>query len=151
MFDRAFIAEVARHVTRISRVACVTFALAACGSNNTPAVVVEPNLPPSNYRAEILDYLKATLPDPTNIRDAAIAEPALKPSGRETRYVACLRYNAKGEDGTYTGLKERGAYFYAGRMTTIAEVTREQCAGVSYQPFPELEKLCRQAVCPPAR
>lgn len=123
--------------------------LTACSS--TPAVVVEPNIQPANYRAEILDYLRATLPDPTNIQDAYIAEPALKPSGTETRFITCLRYNAKDREGNYAGSKDRAAFFYAGRLTTIADATREQCGGAPYQPFPELQKLCRQLTCPPAR
>jgi hypothetical protein len=33
--------------------------------------------------------------------------------------------------------------FLAGRLDTMVEVKRDECAGVKYQPFPELERLGR--------
>jgi hypothetical protein len=125
--------------------------LAGCGSDfgsKKAEVAVDPNVMPANYRADILAVIHRTLDDPTGIRDAFIAEPALIQSGVETRYAVCLRYNAKTRDGAYGGLKERAAFFYAGQLTTIIEASREQCGKAAYQPFPELEKLCREIVCP---
>jgi hypothetical protein len=147
------LAEVFRYratLSRTLRVAVLAICVSACSSDK-PVAVVEPNLPPTNYRAEILSYLQATLPDPTGVRDAYIAEPALRPSGSETRFVACLRYNAKGADGNYLGMRERAAYFYAGRINTIGDSAKEQCGNAPYQPFPELQKLCREIVCPGTR
>lgn len=136
--------------SRVLRVAMLAAFVAACSSDKA-AVVVEPNIPPTNYRAEILSYLQATLPDPTGVRDAYIAEPALRPSGPETRFIACLRYNAKGADGNYLGMRERAVFFYAGRINTVSDSTKEQCGNAPYQPFPELQKLCREVVCPGTR
>ena len=129
----------------------IAASLAACSGTSAPEPAINPNVPPANYKAEILASVHGSLDDPTGIRDAFIAEPALKPSGRETRYIVCLRFNAKGNDGQYSGIKERAAFFYAGRLTTISDATKEQCGGVAYQPFPELQKLCREVVCSGAR
>jgi hypothetical protein len=104
-----------------------------------------------NYRAEIIERLQVTLEDPSGIREAFIAEPALKPSGNETRYIACLRYNARNKSGAYEGAREKAAFFYNGHLTTLLDATKEQCAGAAYQPLPELEKLCRVSGCPPVR
>jgi hypothetical protein len=84
------------------------------------------------------------LNDPTNIRSASISEPALRPSvGSQARYAVCLRFNAKKGGGEYEGSKERVVFFLAGRLDTMVEARREQCAGAVYQPFPELERLTR--------
>ncbi len=124
-------------------------ALGSCGTKTEAPV--DPNMMPASYKSDILSSLQNTLDDPTGIRDAYIAEPALKPSGTEQRYIVCLRYNAKNADGSYAGVRERAAYFYAGRLTTIADATKEQCGSAPYQHFPELEKLCRISGCPPVR
>jgi hypothetical protein len=105
------------------------------------------NILPTDYRNTIIDTLRNALEDPTNIRDAAIAEPTLKPVGAVSRYVACIRYNAK-SGGQYTGIKEKAVYFYQGQITQIVDATRESCAAAAYKPYPELEKLCREIKCP---
>jgi hypothetical protein len=116
------------------------------GSKPDPAV--ETNVPPADYRTQITETIHRMLDDPTGIRDAFVTEPALKQAGAETRYISCLRYNAKTREGTYGGSKDRAAFFYSGRVTGIVDATRELCGNAPYQPFPELEKLCREAVCP---
>ena len=54
------------------------------------------NVPPENYRAEILAYQRSYLNDPTGIRSAALSQPALRKVGSIERYVVCVRFNAKG-------------------------------------------------------
>jgi hypothetical protein len=125
----------------------VALVLCACAGSRDEKPP-EANIVPPNYKNEILSYVHTTLDDPTNIRDAFMSEPALRPSGAETRYIVCLRYNAKDRTGQYGGNKERAAYFYGGRLTTIEDATKEQCGKAAYQPFPELQKLCREVVCP---
>jgi hypothetical protein len=128
--------------------------LAGCsgmGSAGKTDAPENPNIAPANYRTEILNQLQITLDDPTGIRDAFIAEPAMKQSGAETRYIGCVRYNAKNSEGKYAGVKEKAVFFYAGRMTSMLDATREQCGSAAYQPFPELEKLCRISGCAPVR
>ncbi len=127
--------------------------LTACSGNaNKPDAEPEPNIPPVNYKDDIILAIRGGDEDPTGIRDAAVTIPALKPSGSETRFISCLRYNAKKlSGGPHTGIKEVAAIFYAGKLTAMLPATKEQCAKAPYQPFPELEKLCRELVCPGAR
>lgn len=108
---------------------------------------VEENLYPQGYRAEILEYLKKELSDPSGIRDAFVSEPALADVGSVQRYVVCLRFAPKEADGRYAGLREMVVYYFAGRMTQMVKATPALCGKAAYQPFPELTKLCREAVC----
>ena len=109
----------------------------------------EINAYPTNYKPDILAAMHAYLNDPTGIRDAGIADPALKSVGSAKRYVVCLRFNAKTRfdakknSNDYAGVKEAAAIFVAGRFDRFAETAREACAGATYTPFPELEKLSR--------
>lgn len=96
---------------------------------------------PTNYKSDILAAMHAYVNDPTGIRDSAIAQPMLKPVGSVKHYVACLRFNAKKSGNVYAGVKEIAAVFIAGRLDRFLDPAREQCAGVSYAPFPELGKL----------
>src|SRR5581483_307793 len=63
-----------------------------------PDAPENPNPVPANYRTEILNQLQVTLDDPSGIREAFIAEPTLRPSGNETRYIGCVRYNPRDKD-----------------------------------------------------
>ncbi len=114
---------------------------------------VEENLYPQGYRAEILEYLHKQLPDPSGIRDAFVSDPTLANVGATQRYVACLRFDPKeapskkGEPARYAGLREMAIYYYAGRMTQMVKATPALCGKAAYQPFPELTRLCREAVC----
>jgi hypothetical protein len=133
----------------------------------------EINVPPANYKADILGAMHAYLNDPTGIRDAGISEPALKGVSGHPRYVVCVRYNAKKRGGQgnqqgnqYAGVKELAAVFMVGKFDRFVETRerpqeqsqaeqsaaeqnpREQkapgiCADVAFAPFPELQKLSR--------
>jgi hypothetical protein len=116
----------------------------------TPANDPDINVLPANYKPDIVAAMRAYLSDPTGIRDAGIAEPALKTVGGNLRYVVCLRFNAKKRGAEYAGTKELSAVFVAGRFDRFAEIPkgehddeRGRCAGAAYAPFPELEKLAR--------
>ena len=98
---------------------------------------------PQNYKSDILAMLHVYLRDPTQIRDATASEPKLQLVGQRTRYVVCLRFNAKKSSGEYGGLKQYLAIFVAGRLDQMVEAKPEQCAAADYQPFPEAEKLTR--------
>ena len=103
------------------------------------------NVYPANYKSDILGAMHAYLDDPTGIRDAALSEPALKTLSGTTRYMACLRFNAKkNHSNDYAGAKEIVAVFLAGRFDQFVENpkdVKDVCAGVTDAPFPELEKL----------
>lgn len=106
----------------------------------------ELNVRPANYRQDLVNAMHAYLNDPTGIRDAGIAEPARKPVGGLDRYVVCVRFNAKKRRNEYAGVKEVAAVFLAGRFDRFVEGKpdeHEECAGATYAPFPELEKLLR--------
>lgn len=121
--------------------------LSGCGhdyrlTEREPATEEEINVPPANYKAEILGAMHAYLNDPTGIRDSAIAPPTVKPLGNSKRYMVCLRFNAK-NGKTYTGVREIAAVFVAGRFDRFVEGAHEACADAAYAPFPELGKLSR--------
>jgi hypothetical protein len=139
--------ETAALMRRVAHVAATALMLAACGSSSThfpqSTVVAEANIFPSNWRPEIVAYLRNYLNDPTAVRGAFISEPTLKQLTSVQRYASCVRYNAKKSTGEYEGSKDRVVVFLAGRLDTMVLARGDQCAGVSWQPFPELEKLAR--------
>ena len=98
---------------------------------------------PANYRTDLLSLLRTYLNNPTGVREATVAEPVQREVGGRNRYTACVRFNARETDGSYKGAKERAALFVNGRLDRLAEKTEDLCKGVTYAPFPELEKLTR--------
>jgi hypothetical protein len=98
---------------------------------------------PQNYKSELLAFMQTYLNDPTDVREAQIAEPVLKPVGSSNRYVVCLRYNAKDSQGRYMGAKDSVAVYLRGRFNQLVSATGETCKGAVYQPFPEMQALKR--------
>jgi hypothetical protein len=103
------------------------------------------NAYPTNYKTDILAAMHAYLNDPTAIRDASISEPVLKSASltMSSRYMLCLRFNPKKTATVYEGMREVAAVFVGGRFDQFIETPKDLCAGVTYAPFPELEKLPR--------
>jgi hypothetical protein len=103
------------------------------------------NTYPTSYKTDILAAMRVYLGDPTAIRDASISEPVLKPASltMPSRYMLCVRFNPKKTATVYEGMREVAAVFVAGRFDQFVESPKELCAGVTYAPFPELEKLSR--------
>ena len=100
------------------------------------------NVPPANYKAEVLAYLRNYLNDLSGIRDAAISAPALRTVGTGIeRYVSCVRFSAR-TPGASPGGREYLVIFLAGKLDQMGQ-TREQCKDAAYEPFPELERLRR--------
>jgi hypothetical protein len=100
------------------------------------------NIPPANYRAEIIAYQRSYLNDPTGIRSAAISQPVLKNVGIGDRYVVCVRFNSKNPNGAYAGVRDHMAIFLSGKLDQMG-LARELCKDAVYEPFPELERLTR--------
>jgi hypothetical protein len=98
---------------------------------------------PTDYRAQLLAFLKTYLNNPVGIRDAAMAAPIQRTVGGRLRYVSCLRYNARELDGSYQGAVERAVVYVDARLDRMIEKPGDVCAGAVYAPFPELEKLTR--------
>ena len=135
--------------TKVLVAAAVAAALAAC--HYEPKI--EPNALPraEEYNEYIQDFVRERLSDPTGIRNAFIAEPALRPVGRDTqRYVICFKYEGKDDTNPrqYAGSKEFAAIFYDRRVQQFAPATPELCGQAAYRPYPELQRLCREKVCP---
>jgi hypothetical protein len=98
---------------------------------------------PNNYRAEILAFMRTYLNNPAGVREAFMAEPVQRTVGGRLRYVSCLRFTPRESDGSYRDPRERALLFVDGRLDRVVENASEPCAGATYQPFPELEKLSR--------
>jgi len=104
------------------------------------------NIPPQNYRQDLIAYMRTYLNDPTGIRDAGVAPPSLKDFGAGQRFMTCVRFNARNSDGKYTGSKEGVAVYVSGKLDRYFDTpreTRELCKDAAYAPFPELEALKR--------
>lgn len=120
--------------------------LAGCGSASQSAADVGPF--PARYREMARDYLRKTLFDPYSVRDAEIAEPAVKASihlvDPTPGWTICVRYNAKNRLGAYTGMTENALLVRGDRITiSLNELTRAaptigMCRDAKWAPFPEL-------------
>jgi hypothetical protein len=125
-------------------------ALAACASSDEGKSITftddrgVSNQPfPNNYRAEILAFMKTYLNNPAGVRDAVMAEPVQRTVGGRLRYVSCLRFATRESDSAYREPRERAVLYVDGRLDRVIENAGEPCAGATYVPFPELEKLSR--------
>ena len=123
--------------------------LAACAGSDEKSITftddrgVSEQPFPANYRAELMAFLKTYLNNPKGVRDAAMAEPSQRVVGGRQRYVTCLHYDARGMDGNYGGSRERAVVYVDGRLDRVIENAAEVCAGATYAPFPEMEKMTR--------
>jgi hypothetical protein len=137
-------------------------ALGACASarsrEDREARLARINVYPANYKTDVAMALRAYVSDPTDIRDAFIDPPALRPVGTQNRYASCVRFNAKNGEGRYTGSRDVMAVFSSGRFDQFAEAAaldasgeptplalqvKEHCAQAEYGRFPEVEALRR--------
>ena len=116
-------------------------ALAGCSGSfggskrNQPDVVVDSNLYPSNYRAQIATMLATVLTNRAEFVGTLIAPPALKPvaDSQNLHYVVCLQFAGSPEHNTKVMI------YLGGTPTQYVDATPEQCAGAAYQPFTELQ------------
>jgi hypothetical protein len=124
----------------------LALSLAACGGSGSFGArndaEEEAKLYPANYKADVIAFLRTYLNDPSNIREPAVSEPSFQQVGPESRYVACLRFNARSAGGTYAGVKDNLVIFVAGKLDRMVPA-QERCVAASYQPFPELGRLAR--------
>jgi hypothetical protein len=135
-----------RSAASISLLLAIAIALAACTSSSKEPEPA-PNIFPNNYKQEIIETLTRLFDDPTNVRDAYITEPVLRPAGKEERYTVCIRSNSRNVMREYGGAKDRIAYFFSGHLNQLIDATKEQCGNAPYSPFPELEKICLGKKC----
>lgn len=123
--------------------------LAACGTSEGGGMSFTDdrgvgNQPfPSNYRSEIVAFMKTYLNDPVAVRDTAMADPVQRTVGGRLRFVSCVRYAARETDGSYREPRERAIVYVDGRLDRVAENSGELCSGAAYAPFPDLGKMTR--------
>ena len=98
---------------------------------------------PTDYRAEILAFMRTYLNNPVGVREAMIAEPVQRTVGGRVRYVTCLKFADRQTDGTYRDVREHAILFVNGRLDRIIPNPGDECAGAVYAAFPELEKMQR--------
>lgn len=96
---------------------------------------------PTDYRGDLIAFMRTYINDLRAVRDAVVAEPVERDVGGKRRYVACVRYTATGRGDAGGG--ERAAIYRDGKFERLVDKARELCAGASYTPFPEMEKLTR--------
>ncbi|WP_299803541.1 hypothetical protein [Tardiphaga sp.] len=135
--------------TRRAAILLLPLWLAACGGGPSGGISFTDdqgvaNQPfPANYKTDLLAFLRAYLNDPVGVRDASMAQPVQRTVGGRLRYVSCVRYTAKDRDGKYLAPKELAVSYVDMRLDRVVEDTAEACAGASYAPFPEMEKMAR--------
>jgi hypothetical protein len=125
-------------------------ALAACfGSDGDRPSLMEgtqaggPQPFPDNLRSDTVALMRAYLNNPVGVREASIAEPALREIGGRQFYVSCLHFTPRETDGSYKAMRERAVVFVNGRADRVVDRASELCVGAVYAPFPELEKMTR--------
>jgi hypothetical protein len=130
--------------------------IAGCGAGQRSPFEI--NVAPTNFKADILAFLRTYLNDPTNVREASVSSPTLQRVNRDERYVACVSFNARGSDGRYAGVINTAAIFSpSGRLDRFIDLTPDEtasdaalraqlgdaCKAAAFQPVPELERLTR--------
>ena len=139
----------------------LTVLLVGCGSGRLREEREEReariNIYPDNYRADLLAAMHTYVSDPTGIREAYVSDPTISPIGRQNRYAACVRFNARNTSGRYAGSRDVLAVFAAGRFdqfidastpfgpaneaNAAATFVKELCGAAEYKRFPELEAM----------
>lgn len=126
-------------------VALLASALAGC-SYITPGKVpdppkLEPGLFPAKYKADVAEFMRTYLNNPTKVKDAYIAEPVLKPVDKIPQYITCVRYNPRDTKNQYEGNQTNLAIFLDGRLVQFLPENPELCSGLTYLRYPEIESM----------
>lgn len=112
-------------------------AVAGCsgfgGPKKQDAPLPDPNTYPTNYRTQILEFLRQSLTNRADFRGAMIAQPVLKTVGDNQRYVVCVQFNAN------SASRNKVAIYYAGMISQFIDPSPDQCGDATYQPFKELD------------
>ena len=98
---------------------------------------------PTNYKTDIVAFMRTYLNDPTDVRGAFVSEPAQREFEGTPRFASCLRYNAKKGGGQYAGSKDSIVLYRIGRLDRVVDNARDTCKDAAYLPFPELERMTR--------
>ncbi len=126
--------------------------LAGCASDVGPTAAElkarweAENVYPENYRRDLLAFMRTYLNDPTRIRGAAVSRPERKSVGQGERFVACVRYTERRDNGTYGAPKDGAATFVSARLDRFFDTEVEVkalCKDAVLASFPEMEKIAR--------
>jgi hypothetical protein len=110
-------------------------------SSDKKEAPVNPNVFPSDFKAQILRTVPTLLDDPTGIREAYYSDPIVEPNSPITVYSSCVRFNARDSSKEYVGVRDYIAYYYGGQLDQFFQAKDNQCARAAYKPFTELERL----------
>jgi hypothetical protein len=134
-------------ICRLGIVALIAVSLAGCGSSalnfmSSSEKPVDPNLVPTNFKTEILRTVPSIVEDQTGIREAFYSEPMIDPKSSVSVYTSCVKFNARNSLKQYSGSKTYILYYYGGHLQQMVPAEQDQCRFATYQPFPEVERLC---------
>src|SRR5262249_8580151 len=108
----------------------LTVLLVGCGSGRLREEREEReariNIYPGNFRAVLLAALPTYVSEPTGIREAYVSDHTINQIGRQNRYAACMRFNARNSSGRYVGSREVLAVFAAGRFDQFIDASTQQ-------------------------
>ena len=136
----------------VAAVSVLGVLLAGCASDVGPTAAElkarweAENVYPENYKRDLLAFMRTYLNDPTRIRSAAVSRPERKSVGQGERFVACVRYTERKDNGTYGAPKDGAATFVSARLDRYFDNALEVkalCKDAALEPFPEMEKLKR--------
>jgi hypothetical protein len=124
-------------MTNARKAAAVLLAAVAAGCSlmQKPPPITETNVLPSNYKNQIASFLSTVLIDRADFLNVQIAAPVLKEVGAGEHYVVCVLFTGR------TQHREKVAIYLAGTINQVVDAEAGQCAGVAYQPFPELAAM----------
>lgn len=128
----------------------VALALGGCAGIEGPSAetVRAAKAVPTDYKGELIAYLRNFLNDPSNVRSAFVSQPALGRIQGEERYISCVRFDARSTTGSYRGSRDHVAVFFGGKLEYFFELRPEsrddRCRDATYEPFTELERLGRR-------
>ena len=104
------------------------------------------NIYPQAYKRDLLAFLRTYLNDPGHIREAQVSQPQRKALGPGERYIVCVRYRTRKDDGKYGQPKGGAASYVSGKLDRFFDTPAELvalCKDVALEPFSEMEKLSR--------
>jgi hypothetical protein len=143
MTSRFPILPAARRGAAVAALLLAASVLGACsgggfggfGKKREPDMVVNPDSYPADYRKQIAILLKTNLQERADFHGAFIAPPALKPvaGGATQHYVVCVLLTGHNDKRT------KAVVYLEGRPNEFVDATPQQCDGVAFQPFTELD------------
>jgi hypothetical protein len=141
-----------RFVAALALAGAIAASLSACASDVGPSAAElkarweAQNVYPVDYKSDLLAFMRTYLNDPTRIRGAAVSKPELKSVGQGERFVVCVRYTERRDNGTYGAPKNGAATFVSAKLDRFFDSEREVmalCKDTALEPFPEMEKVAR--------